>query len=182
MHNVESLCSRIWCTPGRIQRPRDLLQTSGSPRSSPRSPTKVVDTANGSWDYDPLILLLGGSAQTPRARAAIHGWEALQTEQAVSYNRSRSFVAILDHQPVPENSLGGDRSTPSSCGERPNVESAGTVTSRRQHLPVRREVRPEEVRCLRPTPAVHFRPLPAAVCAVCPLSALLTHCIAVVWQ
>ena len=35
MHNVESLCSRIWCTPGRIQRPRDLLQTSGSPRSSP---------------------------------------------------------------------------------------------------------------------------------------------------
>eukprot|EP00966_Prymnesium_polylepis_P303110 7001841-Prymnesium_polylepis.1 len=49
MHNnVESLCFRIWCTPGRIQRPRDLLQTSGNPRSSPRSLTKVVDTANGS--------------------------------------------------------------------------------------------------------------------------------------
>eukprot|EP00966_Prymnesium_polylepis_P035345 821238-Prymnesium_polylepis.2 len=65
----------------------------------------------------------------------------------------------------------------SSCGERPNVEAAGTVTSRRQHLPVRHEVRPEEVRCLGPPPAVHFRPLPAAVRTVCPLSALLTHCI-----
>eukprot|EP00966_Prymnesium_polylepis_P332410 7387913-Prymnesium_polylepis.2 len=58
-----------------------------------------------------------------------------------------------DHQPVPENSLRGDRSKRSSCGERPNVESAGTVTCRRQHFPVRREVRPEEVRCLRPPPA-----------------------------
>ena len=129
-----------------------------------------------------FTVLLRGAAQTPRARAAIHGWEALQTEQAVSYNRSRNFAAILDHQPVPENSLRADRSKPSSCGERPNVESAGTATSRRQHLPVRREVRPEEVRCLRPTPAVHSRPLPAAVRTVCPLSALLTHCIAVVWQ
>ena len=34
----------------------------------------------------------------------------------------------------------------------------------------------------RPSPALHSRPLPAAVRAVCPLSALLTHCIAVVWQ
>ena len=41
------------------------------------------------------------------------------------------------------------------------------------------QVRPEEVRCLRLTPAVPSRPLPAAVRAVCPLSALLTLCIAV---
>ena len=125
---------------------------------------------------------VGGAAQTPRARAAIHGWGAPKTEQGVSYDWARSFVAILDTQPVPENSLRGRQIKRSSCRKRPNVEAAGTATSRRQHLQVRREVRPEEVRCLRPTPAVHFRPLPAAVCAVCPLSALLTHCIAVVWQ
>ena len=53
-----------------------------------------------------------------------------------------------------------------------SVESAGTVTSRRQHHPVRREVRPEEVRSLGPPPAVHFRPLPTAVRVVCPLSDL----------
>jgi len=89
-------------------------------------------------------VLLGGSAQTPRARAAIHGWDALQTEQAVSYDRSRNFYALLEDLPVRKNSLRGRQSKPSSCGEHSNVESAGTVTSRRQHLPVRREVRPEE--------------------------------------
>ena len=128
------------------------------------------------------MLVVRGPAQTPRARAAIHGSDALPTEQGVSYLRSRSFAAILDHQPVPQNSLRGRQSKPSSCGKRLNVEAAGTVTCRRQHLPVRREVRPEEVRCLRPTPAVHSRPLPAAVRTSCPLSALLTLCIAVVWQ
>ena len=103
-------------------------------------------------------------------------------EQAVSYDRSRSFYALLGCRPVRKNSLRDGQIRPSSCGEHSNVESAGMATSRRQHLPVRREVRPEEVRCLRPTPAVHSRPLPAAVRTVCPLSALLTHCIAVVWQ
>ena len=125
---------------------------------------------------------LRGAAQTPRARAAIHGWGAPKTEQGVSYDWARSFVALLDTQPVPENSLRSGQIKRSSCRKRSDVEAAGTATSRRQHLQVRRKVRPEEVRCLRPTPAVHFRPLPAAVCAVYPLSALLTHCIAVVWQ
>eukprot|EP00966_Prymnesium_polylepis_P202894 4700828-Prymnesium_polylepis.1 len=37
-----------------------------------------------------------------------------------------------------------DTIKPSSCGNPSNVEAVGTVTSRRQHLPVRREVRPEE--------------------------------------
>jgi hypothetical protein len=124
----------------------------------------------------------GGAAETRPRRAANIGWKALHTEQAVSYDRSRSFAAILDHQPVPENSLRCDRSKPSSCGKPSNVEAAGTATSRRQHLQVRREVQQEEVRCLRPTPAVHSRLLPAAVSAVFPLSALLTLCIAVVWQ
>eukprot|EP00966_Prymnesium_polylepis_P141155 3259556-Prymnesium_polylepis.1 len=32
----------------------------------------------------------------------------------------------------------------------------GTATSRRQHLQVGREVRPEEVRCVCPPPAVHY--------------------------
>eukprot|EP00966_Prymnesium_polylepis_P028975 671790-Prymnesium_polylepis.1 len=73
MHNVESLCSRTWCYRGAhrgaymMQRPCDLLQTSGSPRSSPQSRIKVVDTGNESWDYDLLILLLFGSARTSRA-------------------------------------------------------------------------------------------------------------------
>jgi hypothetical protein len=125
---------------------------------------------------------LGGSAETPRARAAIHGWKALHTEQAVSYDTARSFYADLEGQPVRKNSLRRGQSKRSSRGELSNVEAAGTVTCRRQHLPVRREVRPEEVRCLRPTSAVHSRPLPAAVRVVCPRSALLTHCIAVVWQ
>eukprot|EP00966_Prymnesium_polylepis_P200482 4645786-Prymnesium_polylepis.1 len=84
------------------------------------------------------------------------GWDALKTEQGMSYLRSRNFATILDHQPVPEISLRADRSKRSSCGERPNVESADTVTSRRQHLPVRREVRPEEVRCFGPPPTLHY--------------------------
>ena len=42
-------------------------------------------------------VLVRGPAETPRARAAIHGWRALQMEQAVSYVRSRNFAAILDH-------------------------------------------------------------------------------------
>ena len=98
------------------------------------------------------------------------------------YDTARSFYADLEVQPVRKNSLRRGQSKRSSRGELSNVEAAGTVTSRRQHLPVRREVPPEEVRCLRPSPAVHSRPLPAAVRAVCPLSALLTLCIAVVWQ
>eukprot|EP00966_Prymnesium_polylepis_P267629 6182633-Prymnesium_polylepis.1 len=61
----------------------------------------------------------------------------------------------------------------SSCRKPPDVESAGTATSRRQHLPVRHEARPEEVRCLCPPLAVHYRPLPAGVRTVCPLTALL---------
>eukprot|EP00966_Prymnesium_polylepis_P179642 4159504-Prymnesium_polylepis.1 len=55
-----------WGTPGRIQRPCDLLQASGSPRSSPQSRRKAVDTANESWDYDLLVLLLFRSARTSR--------------------------------------------------------------------------------------------------------------------
>jgi hypothetical protein len=125
---------------------------------------------------------VGGAAESWITRAAIHGWKALHTEQAVSYDTARSFYADLEGQPVRKNSLRRGQSKRSSRGELSNVEAAGTVTCRRQHLPVRREVRPEEVRCLRPTSAVHSRPLPAAVRVVCPRSALLTHCIAVVWQ
>eukprot|EP00966_Prymnesium_polylepis_P121147 2799864-Prymnesium_polylepis.1 len=40
---------------------------------------------------------LRGPTETPTPRAANIGWKALQTEQAVSYDRPRSFVAILDH-------------------------------------------------------------------------------------
>ena len=101
----------------------------------------------------------------------------------MSYGRSRSFVAQANHQLAPQNSLRCRQSNPSSCGKRLNVEAAGTVTSRRQHLPVQREVRPEEgcvasahpARCAFPTAA-------AAVPTVCPLSALLTHCITLVSQ
>eukprot|EP00966_Prymnesium_polylepis_P009362 215796-Prymnesium_polylepis.1 len=61
---------------------------------------------------------LGGDAEHPRARAAIHGSDALQTEQAVSYGRSRSFLAQVNHQPVPQNSLRGRQSSkPSSWGK-----------------------------------------------------------------
>ena len=76
----------------------------------------------------------------------------------MSYVWSRSFVAIVDHQPLPQNSLRSGQIKGSSCISHSDVESAGTATSRRQHLQVRREVRQEEVRCLRPTPAVDSRP------------------------
>jgi hypothetical protein len=92
-------------------------------------------------------------------------------------------LGILWHRLTPNSAeIRDGQIRPSSCGERSNVKVAGTVTCRRQHLQVRREDRPEEVRCLRPPPAVHSRPLPAALRAVCPLSALLTLCIAVVSQ
>jgi hypothetical protein len=55
---------------------------------------------------------LRGAAQTPRARAAIHGWSALQTEQAVTYDRSRNFYALLEDLPVRKNSLRGGQSKP----------------------------------------------------------------------
>jgi hypothetical protein len=55
---------------------------------------------------------LGSSAQPSMAGRRSH------TEQGVRYVRSRSFAALIDHEPVPENSLCCDseqRHTQSAC-------------------------------------------------------------------
>eukprot|EP00966_Prymnesium_polylepis_P164763 3809271-Prymnesium_polylepis.1 len=118
--------------------------------------------------FSPMCIKVGGSGQSWIFRAAIHSWSALRTEQGMSYLRCRKFSAILDHQPVPENSFRGDRRTEQTLDARA-VESA--QASKR---PARRHRdgnifqfgasfgRWEEVRCIGPPPAVHSRPLPAA--------------------
>jgi hypothetical protein len=157
-----------------------------------------------------VVSAVGGCSRTPTCPRS-HPWLEGEIAGAGRVLRLVSeFCALLDTVPLHKNSLRGDRSKRANpCCRDPylchftfvrspsgprhamrnrrrafqrNVEAAGTVTCRRQHLPVRREVRPEEVRCLGPPPAVHSRPLPAAVRTVCPLSALQTPCIALVLQ